>query len=359
MRRAALTAAMLVAGFALATPAAHARTVWLCKPGLKRNPCTPSLTTTRFTPAGARVGVVEVKRVRHPRIDCFYVYPTVSDQPGLTATRRVDPEERSIALYQVARYSQLCRVYAPMYRQITLRGIFTPDKVTAAMRTRAYRDVRDAWRTYLRRFNHGRGVVLVGHSQGSFVLRDLIAKEVDRKRAVRRRLVSAILLGGNVERGEFKHVPACRSRHRVGCVVAFSTFNAPVPADSLFGRDHVLCTNPAALRGGSGTVDPIFPSAPFAPGTTIAAAVNTMGTPVPRASTPWVEAPRAYSARCTADNVLEVTPQGGAPALTPVPDATWGLHLADANIALGNLVGLVRDQAARWKASRASAGVSK
>jgi hypothetical protein len=84
-----------------------------------------------------------------------------------------------------------------------------------------------------------------------------------------------------------------------------------------------------------------------------------MGTPLPSAATPWVEAPGAYRARCTADNVLEVSPLGGAPTLTAVPAATWGLHLADANIALGNLVGLVRDQVARWKASRASIGVSK
>jgi hypothetical protein len=352
MRRAALTAVALVAGLVLAAPA-HARTVWLCKPGRRHDPCAPSLTTTRFTPAGAPVRVVKVKRARRPRIDCFYVYPTVSDQQRLAATLRVDPEERSIALYQAARYSQRCRVWAPMYRQITIRGLGQPDKVTPAMRKRAYRDVRNAWRTYLRRFNHGRGVVLIGHSQGSFVLRRLVAEEIDRHPAVRRRLVSAILLGGNVGRGEFKHVPACRSRRQLGCVVAFSTFEGAVPTNSLFGHDHVLCTNPAALGGGAGSVDPVFPTAAFAPGT-IATLIQIMGKPIPSASTPWVEAPGAYSARCTADNVLEVTPLGGAPALEPAPDATWGLHLADANLPLGNLVGLVRDQAARWKASRAA-----
>jgi Protein of unknown function (DUF3089) len=358
MRRAALTVAALVAGLALATPAAHARTVWLCKPGIKRNPCTPSLTTTRFTPAGARVGVVKVKRARHPRFDCFYVYPTVSDQKRDEATLHIDPVERSIALYQAARYSQLCRVYAPMYRQITIRGLGEPSKVTPAMRARAYRDVRDAWRTYLRRFNRGRGVVLIGHSQGTFVLRDLIAKEIDRKPAVRRRLVSAILLGGNVVRGEFKHVAPCRSRRQVGCLVAFSTFEGTVPTNSLFGRDHVICTNPAALGGGAGTVDPIFPTAPFAPGT-IATVTHLVGARVPSAPTAWVDAPGSYTAQCSADHVLQVTPQGGAPALRATPDPTWGLHLVDANIALGDLVGLVRGQAARWKASRAAASVSK
>ena len=66
--------------------------------------------------------------------------------------------------------------------------------------------------------------------------------------------------GGGVKRGKgiggsFQHVPACRSATQLGCVIAFSTFDQPPPANSLFGRtnvsgDQVLCTNPAALRGG-------------------------------------------------------------------------------------------------------------
>ena len=58
--------------------------------------------------------------------------------------------------------------------------------------------MREAWRTYLRRYNHGRGGDLRGHSQGSFVLRKLIAKEVDPKPGGAERIISALLLGGNV-----------------------------------------------------------------------------------------------------------------------------------------------------------------
>ena len=87
------------------------------------------------------------------------------------------------------------------------------------MRRQGYADVREAWRTYLRKYNHGRGVIFVSHSQGSFVLRKLIAEEVDGKPAVRKRMLSALLLGGNVtvkkgsdRGGDFKHIRACRSR---------------------------------------------------------------------------------------------------------------------------------------------------
>jgi hypothetical protein len=71
-----------------------ADTVWLCKPGLTSNPCTPRLSTTVFSPSLDRLRTERVRRVRRPRYDCFYVYPTVSDQPGLQAKRRIDPELR-------------------------------------------------------------------------------------------------------------------------------------------------------------------------------------------------------------------------------------------------------------------------
>ena len=48
--------------------------------------------------------------------------------------------------------------------------------------------------------------------------------------------------------------------------------------------------------------------------------------------------------------MLQVTPALERRTLTAVPDATWGLHLIDGNIALGTLTRLVSRQARRWLA---------
>jgi hypothetical protein len=286
----------------------------------------------------------------------------VSDQPGPQATQVVDDVLRSIALYQAARYSRDCRVYAPVYRQVTIQGLLNPQNVTPEMRDEAYADVRQAWRTYLRKFNKGRGVIFVGHSQGTFVLRELIAKEVDSKPAVRRRLISAILLGGNVtvkkggdRGGDFKRVRACRRARQLACVIAFSGFGEPVPAGALFGRssdpaEEVLCTNPAALGGGSARLTSIYPTKPFAQ-SVIGAAANAAVSGLPRPNTPWAAFPKAYTGRCShasGASVLQLRPVSNLFTLTAVPDATWGLHLADGNIALGNLTNLVRRQIALY-----------
>jgi DUF3089 family protein len=365
-RRCLPLVALLVFGAFAALPSAAGAAsgpVWLCKPGLRNNPCTPGLGTTRFSPSGRNLGVETVRAVRDPKFDCFYVYPTVSDQKTVQANLTIDPQERSIALYQAARYSQYCRVYAPMYRQATLTAIGSTSLLTPAVRLAIYRDLLSGWKNYLQKYNKGRGVVLIGHSQGSFVLRQLITSEIDPKPALRNRLISALLLGGNVTvrkgsdvGGDFKHVRACHSRTQLGCVVAFSTFNAPVPAKSKFGRvatagRQVLCTNPAALGGGSGIIDPIFPSQPFAPQSTLAVGIKLLGITLPTAPTVWITAPGSYRARCSSAggaNVLQITALQGAPTPKASPDPTWGLHLMDANIALGNQVELVRAQGAAY-----------
>ena len=147
-----LVAAVAALAITLVVPAgASAKVVWLCKPGMRANPCEPSLTTTVFSPSGKRLGVRHVQPAKRRRADCFYVYPTVSDQQQPQATQVVDDVLRSVALQQTARYSRDCRVFAPVYRQITIYGLLlNPSTVTQKMRQEAYADVRESWRTYLR-----------------------------------------------------------------------------------------------------------------------------------------------------------------------------------------------------------------
>jgi len=329
-------------------------TVWLCKPGLAKNPCASDLTATVNDGGGSTR--VELPTPTTRKIDCFYVYPTVSGQFRPAATLRIDPEVREEAIQQAARFSTVCRVFAPMYRQLTVASLIGTKPASAKDRARAYADVRAAWRDYLARYNKGRGVVLLGHSQGTFHLTDLIAKEIDSRPAVRKRLVSAILLGGNVQvavgkevGGDFKNVAACRSNTQIGCVVAYSAFSKPPNSSSLFGRStgsgrEALCVNPAALAGGTALV-PYFhnkaipgPLAPF--------------TKPPASSTPWVSYPTLYTAHCEKAgglNWLQVddvgAPGDGRMRVTQPLGPLWGLHLVDFNIALGNLVQLVSIQA--------------
>jgi hypothetical protein len=360
--------AAVVAGFALAgavlasaPEAARADVEWLCRPGVEPNPCRESLETTVHSPAGDS-HVENPPLPADPPVDCFYVYPTVSEQPSRNANKDRDAQVVAIARYQAARFSQVCRVYAPVYRQQTLAGLALGGSAEAIRL--AYDDVAEAFREYLGRDNRGRGFVLLGHSQGTRMLRQLLRDEIDPRPELRRRLVSGMLLGGNVlvragqtAGGDFKAVPACTGEAQTGCVMAWSTFNETPPRDSRYGRPpaentsgsgfpagpeyEVLCTNPASLAANERRpLSSYLRSEPF-PGVIGLLLVEMFGGPPPTAPTPWIQPQDHYTGRCEERDgarVLMLEPIGNARRLNPAPEPTWGLHLADGNIALGDLV---------------------
>jgi len=195
-------------------PAASGSTVWLCRPGLDDDPCAGNLTATAVQTNGKRTVVRAQPAARAP-VDCFYVYPTVSAQPGANANLDIDPQERAVAAAQAARFSQACRVYAPMYKQIT-RATIAGGTISPSAAVTAYSSLLSAWNDYLTHYNHGRGIVLIGHSQGASLLIALMKREIDPDPALRKRLVSAVIVGGNVTvpkgkttGGDFAHIPAC------------------------------------------------------------------------------------------------------------------------------------------------------
>ena len=357
---------------AVAATEAPTNTVWLCKPGMADNPCESDLTATLVAADGSET-TESASPANAPPVDCFYVYPTVSGQTTTNADLTIDPAETAVAIFQASRFSQVCKVYAPMYRQVTRKGIGAilsgelPAGQAAIAVATAYRDVLSAWQDYLAHYNNGRGVVLIGHSQGTLMLINLVKTEIDGNPDVRKLLVSALLIGGNVmvakgqdAGGDFQNVPACRSVDQTECIVAYSTFLNPPPLDSLFGRPNtgirantlpgkdvqVLCVNPASVSGGVGDLKPYFATSPF-PGLS--------GAATPDPPEPWVAYPGLYTAHCEHSNgadwlQVDTTNVAGdtRPVMTEALGPAWGLHLVDVNIALGNLVELVRQEAAAF-----------
>jgi len=302
-------------------------------------------------------------------IDCFYVYPTVSTDQGPNSDMSPDEAELRVIEQQFARFGSVCRPYAPSYRQVTLiglRSVMGPDGFVLD-RGVAYDDVVDAFRYYLENDNGGRGFVLIGHSQGAFILTRLIAEEID-GRAVQDRLVSALLLGGAPTvasgrdvGGSFRSVPLCRSTAQTGCLIAYSAYRstATPPENSLFGRPPapgltVACTNPAALGGGSGDLHAYL----SAVGSTIAGPrpVTEWVAGGPAVQTPFASVPSLLGSECVTNEhatYLEVTVRGN-PSDPRVDDIVgditpqWGLHLLDVNVAMGDLLSIVRQQGAGW-----------
>ncbi len=353
------------AGAAMSDSGSSSGTVWLCRPGQADDPCSGSAAATDVSSNGTTSPVAPISAPQAGSFDCFYVYPTSSREPGDNADLTVQPAEREVAAAQASPFSQVCHVWAPMYRQATERALRTGAAFEPAVIATAYSSLLAAWKDYLAHDNHGRPIVFIGHSQGAAMLIRLLRSQVDPSSALRARVVSAIILGGNVQvpvgrtvGGSFSHIPTCASASQTRCVIAYSTFGSTPPTDAFFGRpgegisvqsgqtavqgQQVACVNPVTFSTQPATLEPAFPSA-----------ATELGSITVR--TPWVSFPGLYTARCEHQDGatwLQVdanaTPGDPRPTVSAVLGPSWGYHLEDVNLALGNLVADVAQEEAAF-----------
>jgi Protein of unknown function (DUF3089) len=330
-------------------------TTWLCAPQLAKDPCNPKLQVVSVPATGASTTMTLAK---HPgATDCFYVYPTVSKQLRINATLAIEKAEINVAADQAGPFSSVCTVYAPMYRQVTVLGLAKGLAISVGNQRElnvAYDGVLKGFEAFLASIPPSHHFVLLGHSQGATMLIRLIAAKVDPNPALRARLVSAILLGGNLTEpngkdvgAAFKNIPLCSSATQNGCAVAYSSFLETPPTNSFFGIPgqgvsklwnqtgsaglQIACVDPSQLLGVSPTVTPLFP--------------NKQGIG-------YFTYPGLYTAGCQhdpSDNAtwLQVNVQpkpvngNSRPLVSEHLGKIWGTHLDDVNLTQGDLLALV------------------
>jgi hypothetical protein len=270
--------------------------LWVCRPGIDNNPCYGDhgeLDTTELLPDGSQK-VIKHVRATNPKFDCFYVYPTVYLTGNGNQTNLSDVSYVLDALMsQGARMSELCEVYAPLYRQVMFVPSAPPaggDAGTAeagssdagasdagaseagisdagteagsqdatvadsgasdadasdgsilsnfagAAAALALSDVRNAFKYYLDHFNKGRKFVLMGHSQGTGMLMSMMQTDVDVDAGTRSQMISALLIGGGASvatgqttGGTFQNIPICTDAGSTGCMVAYSSYDITSP----------------------------------------------------------------------------------------------------------------------------------
>lgn len=343
---------------------------WLCHPDNPSDACAVDLDTT-VVEADGTLTVEPFTPAADPPIDCFYVYPTVSLDSTPNSDWVPGPEEDAVVRAQFARFASQCRLFAPMYRQVTLtalRALIAGEPVMPD-NSLGYDDVLAAWEYYLEHYNNGRGVVLVSHSQGTRVLTDLARTQLDREE-VDSRFIAGLLIGGAVTvrkgdtvGGSFEHLPICQTADELGCIIAYVSFrsDSPPPADTRFAvsgdpETVVACTNPADLAGGEAPLHAYLSTdGPGASGAPMGDWVEG-GAEI---TTPFVSVPGMLSSACEVSgdsHYLSVhfasdpsDPRTDVISGDVVTDGEiqrdWGLHLIDYHVAMGNLVDLVAAKA--------------
>lgn len=345
---------------------------WLCLPG--RTDACASPDTVALGPNGYGAPVV-THAAANPPADCFYLYPTVSRDPGFNSDLSPGMEERMAVQIQFARYSSVCRPFVPVYRSGTVAAVrsvmdgLNPEPLF----NRAYGDVEAAFRHYMRHYNNGRPVVIVAHSQGSVYAIELLKREFE-GRPLERQLVSAIIPGwkvevpqGRVTGGTFRSLPLCTSPGQTGCVVSYVSYRQghEPPADAVLGRaegagNTIACTNPAAL--GSTARVPLDSYFYTESNESMPSRVTWSSSGPPPAQ--FVHTTGLATAACVNQGRLGYLSLGvnADPRDARADDIPgeiffwrwtfegWGMHTADMNAPQGDLIRMVARQSAAWQA---------
>jgi len=364
-----LTASLAAVASIAPAVASAEDTVWICKPGQADDLCAGTIEGETTPPPGQAPQPLGYTRPADAPVDCFYLYPTQSEQPGPNANLDKDPPIRRVVVQQARMFSTVCDVYAPMYRQVTLNGDQTAHNPSVET---AYQSAKSAFRDFLQNYNGDRGFIMLGHSQGSAHTARLIDEMVDTKPELRKRFVGAIAPGANISvpigeavGGLFANVPACTEVGEYGCVTAFSTYNdVPGPTAEFSRLDfgywiypeprpsaaefEVMCTNPALLDGGDGTLEPL---------------VNfdyLLGTPPTETAAPWRGQPDYYKAECKRQggahwlNLSKVGLPGDArPDLGAAVASGSNYHVPEVNLTEGNLLRIAQLQTDGYEADQA------
>ena len=346
---------------------------WVCHPGMPAGDdvCRGDLDATEVLPDGSLMRVAHVPAA-DPTFDCFYVYPTV--HPGLIRSNELDPAdtsiEREVTLLQAARFSEVCRVFAPLYRQASLGNYIGARLRRDDQFNVAADDVEAAFDHYLTHNNAGRPFVLVGHSQGAQQVTQLLQARFRDGSALRSQLVVAMPIGWAVSTSStlppsaedewpldpIPPLPLCATDTDFGCVLPYRSYAGGHPMESQLttgsAQRQVACVNPAgaASSGVETLAGAYFGATPPRAYVAVPAAFD--------GSTPFIFYRDFFGARCVteSDNSgLEITVEASDGRANPIDfdhtqltgnPATHGL---DVSFALDDLI----DTAAARAASRA------
>ena len=194
--------------------------------------------------------------------DVFYVYPTVStisfvDNDSSWFADIALPEVREEAngnqRFNKMLYGEY-NFYAPYYRQMIFEAYSQPTPILDSLAQIAAKDVNDAFQYYMAHYNHGRPFFLMGHSQGSQMLIELLKNGMTEEQ--RKLMVVAYCIGYHVGAEELANYPEALKPATDSTMQGLVIFNSvtDTTAIGMVSRGDVVGINPTIWTMATDTI---------------------------------------------------------------------------------------------------------
>jgi len=186
------------------------------------------------------------------KADVFFIYPTIyltgkhwnANVNRKRLNRRI---QKSTIRHQATVFNGSCKIYSPYYRQAVLYSYAVLDGSGKKALDFAYEDVKQAFEYYLKNYNNGRPIIIASHSQGSWHAERLLRDYFEKDSLLRKKLVAAYLIGGDIKKNAFKNIPASDSATQTGCLICWNSRRSGEIKDQYFG-DNLECVNPLTWK---------------------------------------------------------------------------------------------------------------
>ena len=199
-------------------------------------------------------------------VDVFYVYPTVStisyeDNGNSWYADITQPEVREEA-NDNQRFNKMLygeyNFYAPYYRQMIFEAYQQPTSMLVQLVETPAQDISNAFQYYMTHYNHGRPFFLMGHSQGSQVLIELLKHSMTEEQ--RQQMVAAYCIGYHVTAEDLATYPEALRPATDSIMQGLIIFNSvtDTTAISMVSRGGVVGINPTTWTMTTDTIPAEF-----------------------------------------------------------------------------------------------------
>lgn len=193
-------------------------------------------------------------------VDVFFIYPTMlSNKRDVSWNADIyDPQTRDFVLgssikYQSSAWYSVGNLYVPFYRQAHLRVFRTDFWKNGGEQAYelAYEDLRQAFLTFLTKYNHSKPIIIAGHSQGASHAKRLLKEFFDGK-PLQKKLIAAYLIGTKIIPEDFNHIKHMKNENETGGFVTWNTYRLMTASKEkkavyTISKDWIkgaICSNP-------------------------------------------------------------------------------------------------------------------
>lgn len=180
---------------------------------------------------------LQISEDKNNEVDVFYLYPTVWYGEGTNKDfvcpidfKPMRENATNALISQSSLFEEVGNIYAPFYRQAD--ALYILDTNNNIKNKEKYfndipkKDALVAFDYFIKNFNNNKPFILMGHSQGAMMIKEILKDYFKTNENLMNRLVAAYIIGYSVTTNDLEknpHLKFARSEYDTGVIISYNT----------------------------------------------------------------------------------------------------------------------------------------